>query len=191
MPRINTVKKARKAQGSCGKCGKAIKPGDAYKWIKGRFGPRKVRCESCAFRASDLTSSDKLARVYDAQEDAQEAIGEWDGQDAQDLKSILETAAEEIREAAQEYQESADAIMEHFPSGNATSEECEEKAQELEGWADTIEDFDPEEFEPELSEDEDGKKTGEDEDAELEEQREKWVEEQRDGANAVLDECPV
>jgi hypothetical protein len=205
MPRINTVKKARKAQGTCGKCGKAIKAGDAYKWIKPRYGAKKVRCEDCAFRSSDLTSSDKLSRVYEAQETAQDAVNDWDGEDAQELKSILETAAEEIREVAQEYQDSADAIMEHFPSGNQTSEECEERAQELEGWADTLDDFEPEEFEPEdedddpdaeengngLTEVSDPNKSEADEDEELACKKEEWAEEQRGNAHVALDECPV
>jgi hypothetical protein len=184
MPRINTVKKARKAQGRCTKCGKAINKGDAYRWIKPRYGSKRCVCESCQFRASDLTSSDKLGRVYDAQEDAQSAVGDWDGQDVAELRQALEDAAEAIREVAQEYQESADNIMEHFPSGNQTSEECEERANELEGWADDIEGADLDDFDPEAE--------GEDEtDDERAERRERWVEETRDAAQAPLDDCPV
>lgn len=184
MPRINTVKKARKAQGSCCKCGKAIEKGDAYRWIKARYGPKRSCCSSCQFRGSDLTSSDKLAQAYGAQEDAQDAIEDWDGQDASELRSALETAAEAIREVAGEYQESADAIMEHFPNGSPTSEECEEKAGELESWADEIEGVDVEDFDPEAE--------GEDEtDDERAERRERWVEQCRDEAQAAVDECPL
>jgi hypothetical protein len=141
--RVNTVKKARKDQGTCPACGKEIKAGDSYKWAKGRFTAKKVRCASCNFRQSDLTSSDKLSQVYAAQEGAEDAMAEWSGSpdaddDGSEAKSIMETLAEAIREVAQEYQESADSIHENF-SESSTADECEEKAQELEQWADECE----------------------------------------------------
>jgi len=186
MPRINRVKKARQAQGKCIKCGDKINKGDAYSWIKSRFGPKRRVCSKpgCHFRDSDLTGSEKLGRVYDTRDDASEAVGAWSGEDASDLRSALEEAAEAIREVAGEYQESADAIMEHFPNGNATSEECEEKAGELEGYADEIEGADLEDFDPEAE--------GSDEtDEDKETRREAWVEQCRDEAQAAVDECPV
>lgn len=158
MPRINHVKKAQKDQGTCGGCSKPIKKGEPYKWIKFRFGGKRKRCESCTFRASDLTNSDKLSRVYGAQETAQDALSEvtYDevSCDASEVKEILSDAASEIREVGEEYQESCDNIMEHFPSGNSTSEECEEKANELEGWADELEGWEPNDGEFEESENE-------------------------------------
>jgi hypothetical protein len=153
--RVHTVKKARKAQGHCGKCGKEIGVGDGYRWIKFRRGPRRIRCldSKCGFRSSDMTQSDKLSRVYGAQEAAEDAIGEWESDETSDLKSALEDAASEIREVGEEYRESAENIREHFAE-SSTADECEEKADELEGWADTIENvefedsWEPEETDP-------------------------------------------
>jgi hypothetical protein len=137
--RVNHVKKAQKDQGECLKCHKAIKAGDAYSWLKGRNGPRKVVCGSCQFSDSDKTGSDKLGRVYDARDAALEAVGNWAIEDdPEDLKSALEEHIEALREVANEYQESADSIHQNF-SESSTADECEEKSQEIEGYADEIE----------------------------------------------------
>lgn len=147
MPRINNVKKAQKDQGTCGRCGKDIKKGDGYRWIKFRHGGKVKRClaPGCIFRSSELTQSDKLSRVYSAQETAEGALGALDTGDESfegDARVALEEAATEIREVSEEYQESCDNIRENF-SESPTADECEEKAQELEGWADELESFEP------------------------------------------------
>jgi hypothetical protein len=146
MARVNYVKKARKAQGRCNKCGTEIKKGDAYKFIKPRYGAKKKACDKCRFRQSDTVSSDKLSRVYAAQENAEDAIGEWDGSEgsADDVKGALEEAASEIREVSEEYQASADSIRDTFTESE-TADECEEKANNLESWADEMESFEPDE----------------------------------------------
>ena len=127
MPRVNTVKKARKAQGRCGRCGTEINVGDAY-----------MGCTdfACRFRASDLTGG-KMSGVYAAQENAEDSIGDMDS--VEDIKNLAEETADSIQEVADEYQESADAISEHF-EGSSTAEECEEQAQNLGDWAETIRD---------------------------------------------------
>ena len=94
MARVHVVKKSRKAQGKCGKCGKCgkrIKKGSPYRWTKNRRGPRKVRCSEleCGFRASDLTGSDKLSRVYSARESAEDPTEEWAEQCRDEFESML------------------------------------------------------------------------------------------------------
>lgn len=138
--KINQVKKARKDQGACGKCGVEIRKGDAYKWIKFRYGGRRLRCmnRGCMFRPSDLTSSDKLSRVYGAQEALEDALKGWDRKTLDHLSGAVEGCADDLREVASEYEESADSIRDSFPD-SSTADECEEKAQGLEVWADEIE----------------------------------------------------
>jgi len=194
MPRINSVKKARKAQGKCGHCGKDIVVGDAYIWIKPRYGGKRIRCTAakCRFRASDLTGSDKLSRVYSAQENVEDFVNDWDGDegDVSALRDALEEAAEEIREVGQEYQESADNIRDSF-SESSTADECEEKAQELEGWADEIESAMDEltDFEP----DEDETKEADDDEPRDSEGRtaDEWREAMVEAAQGPLSDCPV
>src|SRR5512135_1974453 len=163
MPRVHVVEKAKKDQGSCCKCHKPIKAGDKYRWLKGYKGPRKVACGDCQFSDSDKTGSDKLAAVYDARDSALESLKTLSTGDIETLKTIATDAAEAIREVAGQYQESADNIHENF-SESATADECEEKANELEGYADEvkqavedIEEFDEEdakeEAEAEVAED--------------------------------------
>jgi hypothetical protein len=185
--RVNYVKKAKKDQGTC-TCGHEIKAGEAYKWAKGRYGPRMVRCEKCSFRQSDLTSSDKLSRVYGAQEDAEDRLQGWDGEDAEEARSLLQELGEAVREVGEEYQESADNIRESF-SESSTADECEEKAEQLEDWASTcesaaddIEDFDEDTVEPEADESK--------EDA-VERARGEWADEVRNTVEGAIGECPV
>jgi len=151
MPRITTVQKARKEAGRCGGCGTDIKKGDPYKWLKKRYGPRKVRCGKCAFKASDHAGG-RLAEVYCAMEDAEDQISGWDGEDIEELRGYLEEAATNIRDLGEQYQESADNIRQSF-SESSTADECEEKAEGLTSWADEIESCDLDDYEPEGSED--------------------------------------
>lgn len=152
MPRVNHIKMCRKDQGNCSRCGTPLPKGSQYRWIKFRFGGKVKRCmkPSCAFRASDLTNSDKLSRLYGAQEDAQDELAALDPSDdafdVQDVKNALEQAIEQIREVGEEYQESCDNIREHIAE-SPTADECEEKADQCEDWATQLEDVDIEDFE--------------------------------------------
>lgn len=59
--RVTTVTAARKAPGNCEACGKPIEVGQGYKYIKPRYGRRRVRHDGCpGWRPSEMTSS-KLA----------------------------------------------------------------------------------------------------------------------------------
>jgi hypothetical protein len=44
---VTEVRAAKKDQGKCGKCGQALPAGSSYRWWKGRFGPKHVRCVGC------------------------------------------------------------------------------------------------------------------------------------------------
>lgn len=217
MPRVITVKRSQKAQGTCHKCSTPIKKGDPYKFIKPRYGAKKVLCAKCQFRDSDLTSSDKLARAYDARDDLQAAIAGWDPADGdiESLKEALTTAQEAVQEVADEYQESADNIHNTF-SESQTADDCEEKAnslgdwaQELESAADDLEEFDEETVRKEAEEEYEsehpkpevasGDKAEADWLAEMEvavgkqveEKKEEWGEEQRSKAEDPSGNCPV
>lgn len=92
--RVVLVKKARKCAGKCCKCQATVRKGQPYSWIKFRNEPRLVACQKCNFTRSDLTKSDKLARVYAAQDEALKAVAEWNGEDLDDLRQELSTCAE-------------------------------------------------------------------------------------------------
>lgn len=145
MARINRVKKARKAQGPCGKCKVLIQPGDPYRWTKNRYGPKRVRCMSpgCSFRPSELVSSDKLARIYEAQEMIEDLSLYWIDPDdlegmLEDIKGLVEQAYEQAREVGEEYNESLENMPEGLQQGDV-GQEIEEKAQACEEYAQELE----------------------------------------------------
>lgn len=202
---------------SCSKCGAEIKPsrdekqlvenkrtgkktkkvvrvlGDPYRWIKHNRRPRKVRCMKveCRFRRSDMTTSDKLSRVYAAEETAQDSIGDWGGSEAsvEDLKEILTTLADEAREVADEYEESAQNIEDAFPNGSSTAEECREKAEELTGWADELEAVDFDEWDgPDVTEK--AANTNEEPKNDSGETHDEWLDAQREVASDAAG-CPL
>ena len=147
MTRVIAVKNARKDQGCCGRCGSPITKGMSYRWWKFRYGGKHIRCTgtACAPRSSDLTSSDKLSTLYSHQENAQDSIAE--AKDHISILGALEDLVVGINEVAEEYRDSAENIREHF-SESATADECEEKADELEGWALDVESYGVDEDEP-------------------------------------------
>lgn len=194
----------------CSKCGTAIRPsrdetqmdkhpktgrertrtvrvlGDPYRWTKFNRRARTVRCmaSACAFRRGELTTSEKMGRVYDAQDAASDAVSKWDGiatDDTGDLGQALADLASELREVAQEYNDSADAMENAFTGGSPTIDDCREKAESLEEWADELEGVGFDEWDADGHESED----------DAAQAREAWAEEQRDKATEAIDNCPL
>lgn len=136
--KINHVLKASKRAVELGyqciKCAAPIEQGKPYKWAKGRYTHKKILCgsTSCQFSRADLTSSEKLSRLYGAQETAEDVVANWeDG--LQDLESFLTEAAEAAREVAEEYAAAAEAMGAAGGQNTERAELCEAWADELEG----------------------------------------------------------
>lgn len=129
--KVSTVQKARKSPGSCGKCKTPIEIGMPYRWWAAFRGPKQIACmkDTCTPTQADLTGSDKLARLYAAQEAARVEIAE--AEDAEAVTSALETCVEVAREVGDEYREAADAFGGNGPSA--------ERADNVEAWADELE----------------------------------------------------
>ncbi len=102
-----------------------------------------------------------LATLYGAQEAADDAMGELSAPEETDatdgyldeLKQIGAEMAEGVREAAEIRTEASEAIVEGFGHETTQSEELLSDAEELESWADDIENVTFEDFD---EEDEDG-----------------------------------
>jgi hypothetical protein len=140
VARITVVGKAAKPAGPCGRCDKQIEKGDPYRHATPGFrGRRLVRCmePACAIRQSELTTS-KMAGVYAAQEDAEEALNDVDGAEA--IQQILSDCADACREVAGEYAEAAEAM-------GGAGEEMQERADEIESYCDELENMDLSELE--------------------------------------------
>lgn len=126
---------------ACGKCGTEILPGMPYKWIKPKSGPyggrMMVRCDSCpGWNVWDYSSS-LSAQVARIEHDATQEVDGVESED--DVKSALESAAQEIRDLAEQKRESASNIEDGFGHATYQSEELESQADELDTWADEVE----------------------------------------------------
>lgn len=135
MAKVRFVKRSR-AVWECGKCRARIPVGEGYFWWKPRYGSRKVRCEKpeCRFTQADTTTS-KMAEVYSAIDDATSQINDWDGESSDDLQSVMEECASAVRAVADEYESAAEAM-------NGAGESHQEKADELNSFADELENID-------------------------------------------------
>lgn len=194
MARMHQVVKAQKDQGSCSVCGKPVLAGFPYKWVQLKTSPRSSRRlvahDGCRFRPSQLTTSEIKGTLYDAQEEAQDRLAQWDGLDVNELKSIQEDAAAAIREAADMAREKADNIESGFGHSTMQSEELSERADAIEGWADEIENVDLEEFEVDGDEIKEMVMAGQAVEDELVARKNEWQEEKRSELEAALGNCP-
>jgi hypothetical protein len=209
MPRVHTKTRSNRATKRpyrCERCREEILPGQRYfQWEKRYGGPRRQHVE-CGYPRPTQLSNRKTAQIEEAVMDAdlsqwQPSIPEeWDGStdsidvDVEHLRDLLSNVAETARDVGQEYQDSFDNLPENFQYG-ATGEALQEVAQELESWADEVEDFDPQSDEPdwpEREEDEDGNPVSSDDEwrEEVQEALDKWADDVRGEAEDKISEIP-
>ncbi len=120
---------ARKDHGPCGRCRETIKKGEKYYQWNPYHGAARKNCFRHYPKASELTSSDKLSRIYAAQETVQEAITGWESVEAvRNIASTITEQAEELRSVGEEYEESASNIEQYFPGGEKV-DECRKKSE--------------------------------------------------------------
>jgi hypothetical protein len=119
-----------------------IKPGSAYNWIKPKSGPYggTLMARHAAHPTWQVWeySSSWSARIAQATADFDVSAAE----SPDDVTSALEDVANAIRELAEESRETASNIEEGFGHATSQSEEAEQRADDLDGWADEIEQVD-------------------------------------------------
>jgi hypothetical protein len=138
----------------CGKCGNEITVGSPYKHISPRSGPyggrTLYRCASCPDWHVWEYSSSLSARTAEISHDFWESFNGTLLESQDDVTSLLNDAAERVREIASEKEESASNIEDGFGHATSMSEELTDVAEQLNSWADDIESADiPEYPEPE------------------------------------------
>lgn len=126
---------------TCERCSAEIKPGDPYKHVSPKSGPyggrTRVRCAACpTWQPWDLSSA-LWARLAQIAHDFGTTLEEVESED--EVTSALEDAANEVREIAEEKREGAQNIEDGFGHPTSQSEELNEVADELDSWADEIE----------------------------------------------------
>lgn len=131
--KVHNVKKAR-TPGNCSRCGSVIAIGDPYIWIKSRVSPKRSFCTAHPPKPSDITSSDKLSRLYSVLEELEEcAVDTLD-----EALSLLDAAISTAEEVGDDYQQSLDNMPEGPRSGQPGME-IEEKIQACSDWAAELE----------------------------------------------------
>ncbi len=125
----------------CSRCQVDILKGESYYTYKHAYRSRSIRCLSHYPRPSELTTSDKLARLYGIQEELEDYLKRSLGKatDVDEITGILTNAIDEARAVGSEYEESADNIVDGFGHETSMSEEIREKASACETWADSME----------------------------------------------------
>lgn len=138
MCKLHTVKNARKAPGKCQKCGTELDVGDGYRWWKGRYTPKYVRClkPACMPSQADRETNPLRAehiRLTDAVSTAQNA------EHAEDAVNALDEATE----IAQGLIDSLDERLEGWQGTGLENayqfEACTSTKEELERWLETVE----------------------------------------------------
>lgn len=166
MARLNHVRSFRGTTKTpdgnltCGKCGDKIKPGDGYRWWANRApgqrgSVRRIRCmkQGCTPTTAERTPG-RRGQLMGIQEDLDKALGS--ATTIEDLGSVRDDAASQLRDFGQEFADGADNMEAGFGHETYQSAELREKAEAIEAIADEIEgleaeasDDDAEEFDEE------------------------------------------
>lgn len=128
MARVHTAKASKDYPNH------GIKKGQTYFYWQLYRSPKQMSLERP--RPSQLTGSDKLSRTYAACEQLEDSIASADNLET--LVDDLNTCAEEIREVADEYRQSKENMPESLQESEI-GQLCEENADNLEGFADELE----------------------------------------------------
>src|SRR6267142_5656923 len=122
MARSFTAKKSKAGKEiKCGRCGAPILAGEQYFYFAVAFrGAKQIRCKNHSPKQSELCGN-KMSGAYAANEGIEAALNESDLTIA-DIASALESAAQEIEQVRDEYQESYDNLPQNFQDGDMGSE---------------------------------------------------------------------
>jgi hypothetical protein len=127
---------------TCDFCHKPIEVGTPFKHVTPKSGPyggtQRNRHEACpTWRVWELSNS-WSARIAQATDEFDAGLFE----NPDEVRDALASVAENIRGLAEESRESATNIEEGFGHPTSQSEEAEQRADDLDGWADEIENTD-------------------------------------------------
>jgi hypothetical protein len=123
---------------TCDSCHQPIEVGTPYKHITPKSGPygghKRTRHESCPTWQVWEYSNSWSARIAQATHDFDVSNAE----STDDVQSALDDVAAAIKELAEESRETAGNIEDGFGHPTSQSEEAEQRADDLDGWADEI-----------------------------------------------------
>lgn len=141
--RIHNVKKSQREY-VCSKCRQPIEKGHPYRWWKHRYASKTRWHISHGYPGpADLTTSEKLARLYEVQDSMYSALTEYEDNPElfDELEDAITGGIEEARDVGAEYEEGADNIEEYFGETTQVSM-MREKFEAIENWTDNLESID-------------------------------------------------
>ena len=125
----------------CGKCGDTIVVGQPYRWFQVGFrGYTQFRCakSTCTPKVSELESS-LMGQVYEARDDARDAISNIDAREVDDADSQLTGIFQDLISAMEEVKDAYDEADEHFGGNRET--DSGQRAEQLESAISELESF--------------------------------------------------
>src|ERR1700674_761457 len=118
MARCFNAKKSKAGKKiTCGRCSAKILPGEQYYYFSVGFrGSKQYRCHLHHPKQSDLCGS-KMSGAYAANEGIEDELNSSTAT-VSSIASALESAAGEIEQVRDEYQDSYDNLPENFQNGD-------------------------------------------------------------------------
>ena len=141
MSALRRLKKSKRGKAVCEVCDEQIKVGDYYEKFSVRFSDPRIRCNKHSFRQSDMAQG-KNATAYGVQEyleDWKNGVVEKNEKpfDFEVLKVRVDGAKSDIENLAEEYEDGANNISEHF--GNTfQTDKMEEDAESCRAMLDKL-----------------------------------------------------
>lgn len=162
-----------------------IAVGTSYKWIEPSGSPVRNRHADCPTWNVWEYSSSLSARIAEIQNEGPRE----DFESLEDAKSWASDKAQEIRDLAEEKRESSQNIVDGFGHETEQSSELEQIADDLDQWADELEDADLPEF-PGEDEDDDEESDEDDDEESDEDQIAEWQEQVYSALDDILNSSP-
>lgn len=175
---------------TCDHCGRPIELGTPYKHITPKSGPygghQRNRHEACpTWQVWDYSSS-LSAQTAQIEHDFNEGL--TGVTDESEVQSLLDDAAQAVRDIAEEKRQSAQNIEDGFGHATSTSDDLNQVADDLDSWADEIEGASIPEL-PEHEADPDDP-DADDGDEHTDEEMNEWRDELSNSLT-IVGECPV
>lgn len=183
MAKLNYVKSARssKTVRRCYRtgCGHVVQAGEPYKHASFKTGPysstTRVWCKDHSPRASEMTVNDRLSTLYGIQESVEDDLAKLMAGELTitDIKSALESAAEDARGVAEDYETSISNMPDQLQQ-SSQAEDMQSRADAINEWADALEEVaanldDEDDFDPDKCAECEGDRDGSQHDEDSEE----------------------
>lgn len=140
MSALKKFKKSKRGVAVCEVCDENIKVGEYYYKFSVRFAEPRIRCKQHRFRQSDMAQG-RNADVYAVREQLEDWInGKWHGETRHDvirLKQLLDDGITDLERIADEYDDGASNIAEHF-GDTLQTQQMEDNAEQCREMLDSL-----------------------------------------------------